>query len=319
MQPQADPPIIFPPYGGMDHTFGTPSQLPEPKPTFQPASAWPVWMDKIVKVLNECLWPSWDHANRTWAASATNGPHMAAITRADFEIFAAMGVERGLDERPKSPNAGADLPTHRVLFQIEDSGSGHPLFKQIGSYYGRYDTTLKKEVADLMPSSLIKNADRIFPANARIKFLLQRPRPYQMSLLMPGIPPFPYLRATTALSPSACSGHTLYGLIGVAGVVDDWIDECVKLTQSNHECLQQFAVDIGDRRVMAGVHYPGDNLSSWIIALAMSDYLFRPHVRHWIREAIERSAVYQLVKAAGGPYTKALQKLDEIATNGFPV
>ncbi len=38
--------------------------------------------------------------------------------------------------------------------------------------------------------------------------------------------------------------------------------------------LQQFAVDIGDRRVFAGVHYPSDNISSWYAALRIIPHIF---------------------------------------------
>jgi hypothetical protein len=59
--------------------------------------------------------------------------------------------------------------------------------------------------------------------------------------------------------------------------------------------LQQFTVDIGDRRVFAGVHYPSDNLSSWYTALKLLPHVIDPSalasVRKFLWEAISLKSI----------------------------
>lgn len=79
------------------------------------------------------------------------------------------------------------------------------------------------------------------------------------------------------------------------------------------EALEQFGVDIGDRRVFAGVHYPSDNLSSWILALRLGREVFAdPRVWLFLAEAIQkRSAVYQtLVSSGKSAYSDALGEVN---------
>jgi hypothetical protein len=65
--------------------------------------------------------------------------------------------------------------------------------------------------------------------------------------------------------------------------------------------LAQYMVDIGDRRVFAGVHYPSDNIASWIMALSLMPEVYADPVRieGFVRKAIfERSRVFQMISAA---------------------
>lgn len=62
------------------------------------------------------------------------------------------------------------------------------------------------------------------------------------------------------------SGHSLQGLLMTAGAVDMALSEGIELQEPDIQGLEQFAVDVGDRRVWAGIHYPSDNIASWIVA-----------------------------------------------------
>ena len=81
------------------------------------------------------------------------------------------------------------------------------------------------------------------------------------------------------------------------------------------EAIEQYATDIGDRRVMAGLHYPSDNLCSWLITLRMANHVFRdPGVKSHLWSAIQRGYVYRLVRAEvtrnpRSPYAPAMAEL----------
>ena len=83
---------------------------------------------------------------------------------------------------------------------------------------------------------------------------------------------FRYHEAVTSLSPSMCSGHCLQSSVCVGGSIEAAIG-VLNLTPEVKAALGQWAVDIGDRRVFAGVHFPSDNLCSWITFLRMADYV----------------------------------------------
>jgi len=147
-----------------------------------------------------------------------------------------------------------------------------------------------------------------------IKALLQRPRPYQAALMI-GYPHFINEVTQTGLTPSACGGHCVQGVLGIGGVYEYFIQSGVDLQEKSQDSLKLYAVDIGDRRVMAGIHYPSDNLSSWILFMNLADRVYRnPKIKCWIWHAIRhRSFVYQTIlkfvaKNGATPEGKALQR-----------
>ena len=94
------------------------------------------------------------------------------------------------------------------------------------------------------------------------------------------------------------SGHALEGVMAGCAV---FAGLETSLTPDAMRALQQWTVDIGDRRVMAGVHYPTDSFASWIVALDMADRVFPggsvKSVRRFLAAAIrERSHVYAYMK-----------------------
>jgi len=114
---------------------------------------------------------------------------------------------------------------------------------------------------------------------------------------MLGYPSYVYEVAIRGLTPSSCSAHCIQGLIGIGGVFEYFNSSGVSLDNSNLKCLKQVAVDIGDRRVMAGVHYPSDNLCSWVVLMSLADHVYRnTDVKGFLWDAIENhSWVYQSI------------------------
>src|ERR1035441_7397329 len=131
----------------------------------------------------------------------------------------------------------------RDWFRQED-GSG--IFDSSSYYLGVADDQVKA-FANLCWAS---DDNKQTPVSYRAQRRLQRPRAMQMALRWRRLQ-FEWEEATPSLTPSMCSGHCLQGLLGVGAVIE-------RLIQDGHlddmgAALSRWAVDIGDRRVMAGV------------------------------------------------------------------
>src|SRR5262249_22492778 len=89
--------------------------------------------------------------------------------------------------------------------------------------------------------------------------------------------------------------------------------------------LQQYAVDIGDRRVMAGVHYPGDSLASFIVAMSQACQLYKNGLevkRHLWAAIRDQSFIYDRILnfTPAEVYAPALAALHALAPSmtGYP-
>jgi hypothetical protein len=113
------------------------------------------------------------------------------------------------------------------------------------------------------------------------------------------------------------SGHSLQGLIGVGAVMEQILQSGIPFNSDSWTALSQYAVDIGDRRVFAGIHYPSDNLSSWIVLMRLANFIYRSHeVKSKLWSAItERSLVYRLIDNQKGTsvYSAPLKLLRQLA------
>jgi len=76
----------------------------------------------------------------------------------------------------------------------------------------------------------------------------------------------------TGTHPSLISGHSIQGILLSRMVLEFWLqnNEIEKFDKNDIQIksLAQYAVNFGDRRVFAGVHYPSDNNASWFVALS---------------------------------------------------
>ena len=83
-------------------------------------------------------------------------------------------------------------------------------------------------------------------------------------------------------------------------LVDKLLSQGVAPNKIRLKDYGQYAVDFGDRRVFAGVHYPSDNLASWVAVLRLIPWVFSQNggfLVDFIRTAIiEQSAVYRLMQ-----------------------
>ena len=204
--------------------------------------------------------------------------------------------------------------TNRSMFETEDPSGGTP--GTLIAAYSSFPYRIAEKIPRIMAASLDAKAA---PAAPQLKSIIERPRPYQTALLL-GISNYLWLRATSADSPSMVCGHCYEGAQMVGGLMERLLAEGEDLNDSQWEALQQYAVDMGDRRVMAGVHYPSDNLSSWLMVMRLANHVFayqEVKVRLW-HAISQQSQVFRAVRQAsytdeGAVYRPVLEEIEKAA------
>jgi hypothetical protein len=310
--------ITLPPYGLFSNTYLAKIAREPVPPAWRLSTgaapdrerAWAMWRDAVADEIVADLWPRFDPVTATWRPD--DPQRQLALTTADLDLLLEMQAVRPLlfDQPPDSPRASANAPNHRVLFRYEDGD------RPLGSYHAVYDHSLPSRLLDELPK-LLQEAlgTHIGSASLQFKQQFQRPRAYQASLML-GRTEFHYELGLTSMTSAMSSGHALQGcLLGLAAAAA-WRRSGLSLDDESYVALQQYAVDIGDRRVLAGIHYPSDNLASWWIALRMTAAISDDHAdANFVQSAIiERSFVFRLVRArAEGrpdhPYARSLQRI----------
>jgi hypothetical protein len=276
---------------------------PTGKPTLR---EWEHWRHDTIRPLSQMLWPIYKPG-----VSRRSANRIAALNDTDFMLLSSL--RRHFDQ-PISSRYPTTI-THSVLFSEEDDNN-----IGFGSHYERYDPQLAFELRKELPGLLQKGYhQKVGTLALQIKEKLQRPRAYQVAFIQ-SRPDFTNQPAATADTPSMCSGHCLQA--SMAG--GQFFDEAgPHMSQSSIEILQQFTVDIGDRRVFAGVHYPSDNLASWWTALHLIPRVFtakrRNSVLKFLGDAITgKSLVFDAIRSQASsnkrsPYAKIVQKIEELS------
>lgn len=306
--------IEFPPYGqfariyvsSVDPNSLAPNHWRPDCPKVERESSFLDWRNETVRIINRVLWPSWDAAESSWIEP--NIDRMKELTEADFEGFDTLNSEAALDGRPATPVSATSIPTHLQYFVDEDTS-------KLGARYFFYDPTLpaselERFVTDL-GESLVEKAGSI---SIQVKTIIQRPRAYQVAKIMGRTHRFEL--AETSMTSSMSSGHCFQGCLAAAGVYSAWLQRGFTPTDKQLAALGQFGVDVGDRRVFAGVHYPSDNLSSWIMDLRLIDEVCPDkRVGRFLADAItQQSRVFALIKQSGkGVYEDALGAVEALA------
>jgi len=271
------------------------------------------WMKDTFALVNTVLWPRYDPKRQVWIGEST--AFMKELMQTDLELMLDLqhppsGIEH-FRSVFKSLRRTLSLKSHWSLFRIED-GSG--IFDNFPLYCRDAPEDLKSEMSSLCFSG---DSDKQAPVNFRFKNSLQRPRPMQMAQRF-ALTNFLYEDAASSISPSMCSGHCLQGVLEVAAALERILDDELSLSEEQLLSIGQWGVDIGDRRVMAGIHYPGDNISSWLIFLRMSDFVFhQSYAPQVMAYAIRKlSFIYRELhrwkdSGRGAVYISALNALDQ--------
>jgi hypothetical protein len=290
--------VMFPPYGHMVQEYeadiadgGT-----APSDWRETAGDWLVWRSKVLDLLSTVLWPRYDYKTQAWVGPAAN--FMEELTSADFALL------RGLRSRLDTPAGLANPLTRFELFQFEDTTTvqlavnGIPGITLKAIELRSVERTLVEHMTGVVSQPILDGlvsryrqglGDKAGSLDLQLKQQLQRPRAYQMAVLM-NQDWFDHRWARTAVSPAMISGHCFQGSMG--GVAAFY--ELSKRTNDAKamDRLEQHTVGIGDQRVLAGVHYPSDNLSSWIVALLLCPLVCEDvKGRKMLWRAIERHSV----------------------------
>lgn len=300
----------FPPYGLMPDEWVANKEIEQPE-RFRNADGsapskeqWSAWLDEMAEELALFLWPQF--IGGEWHGTAT--AKMELLTRADL---AAMGP---LFDKLDQPVAGTTVK-HGSLFIAED-----PKPPNVAGFL---------HYAPGAPDKLVKHFDALLlegggavarPVSLNLKRRMQRPRPYQMALMIGPTSPLRYRAASSATSPALVSGHCIQGTMALANVVVKHEALYGKLDDAVLGLMQQYFIDTGDRRVFAAVHYPTDNLSSWYVALRLCCRVFdtpsqAARAREVLWQAIaQKSAVYLAMKRAladdaKSPFAEPLRRL----------
>lgn len=289
----------YQPYGALHHEHLREievGRLPELWQDGPQKNRFAEWSERMLDDLRNDLWPTWDRAGG-WHGDAES--QMDALTALDLSLMDPLLSQVG----SVIPNTVPEV-TQFEAFLAEDSRQG----RGPGAYLEAYWPALDPRATGYSPELFFRAGGRDLIGSVLVMHLknwLQRPRPYQVAMQQ-GIDPFRRLRAITADSPAMISGHCFEGIVAGSWVYKLLRGELHDLDwAAGTAYMQQWAADIGDRRVLANVHYPSDNIASWWVALSLFENLEAQGVeeiaglRDFARGAIRRSRVYQRLKASG--------------------
>lgn len=295
--------------------YGTPSQQLQSPSNSEPMRHWredrPAFDDFIKKVgdvIETWIWPSYNKTSGEWEGQSAQTA--LKMTEAELNISVEEMQKVGLLFR------NADTPHHKLPllkkshkwhYEVEDlivsRGQRVSEFEGNASLFPMsnfvyYDNSV---VPDAMREHFISGAANKYQGTFQLKLRFQRPRPQQMAYML-NIDDFRWYQARsythTGNHPALISGHCAQGLLISASLLERRLDQ-EKETDIDVESLAQFSVDFGDRRVFAGVHYPTDNVASWITVLRLCDNVFEngKYFKEFFAKAItQKSTVFKIIQ-----------------------
>lgn len=300
--------LIFQPYGvipreykakGLDREIVMKAWKPK-LPQDQRQATFNAWQQQRLDEFVATLWPRFDFEKREWVGDARSFAEDLTKIEVDVMIETLMGTDHILNTYPSSPLAIDGIENHLKHYEYEDQ-SPHPP----GMSYRQYDRTLGEDEEKVFLETMIKaiSAGKSIGKKAAghfwFKFNMQRPRPLHAAMVFQRETNFVSELSQRGQHPSIVSGHCFQGTMMACAVLENWLITNPNLTQERIESLAQYMVDFGDRRVFGGVHYPTDNVASWVLALSLIPEVFDDSqpILDFVRSAvINRSKVYTLIK-----------------------
>lgn len=246
------------------------------------------------------LWPRFDFQQRQWVGPAKAFAEALTEIEIDAMIDAFMGPSTTLKATPTSPLAAQDIENHLEHYKYEDQAPNPP-----GVNYRQYDRTLTtaedKDFKEIMIRAISagrtigeKSAGHFFFKNQ-----MQRPRPLHAAIVFRREDDFVSELSQRGQHPSIVSGHCFQGTMMACAVLEQWMNSGSQPAPERVASLAQYMVDFGDRRVFAGVHYPTDNVASWVLAISLIPEVFEnpQPILGFLRDAVtSRSTVFQLIR-----------------------
>lgn len=285
-----------PPYGFMARDFEVELAYRAAPGAWPRASDYEGWVSAEAQLLADTAWPVWHRGSGKWVGKARDAA--LALTRADMGLMVALG-ERHF--RVNSRHRGG-RNTHEFWFNLEDNLFGNWPERYAAAFSGSSMTL------DDLAAAFGSGGTGLFCGSIHwiLKDELQRPRPHQFAAWL-ATPRPAVQRSWSAWSPSAICGHAFQALMGCCCVHG----RNFPLSPADELELLRFAVDMGDRRVYAAVHYPSDNAMSWRVALDALKVMKVPQATiAFASQAIRESEVY-LAMAASPSHAACVRMVDD--------
>lgn len=310
----------LPPYGWLP-TLATINDTP-PADWQGSQADFVTWRAGMLTLIQQRIWPVCDLGAKTWVGDAA--AFLREITLADLAILKAISADgpmKLLNRLPESPLRHLGCPLHQAFYDAEDGGTAIADPRRMYDRQSNADTFLTP-IGDLFTRGRARKST--LGVIYWFKRALQRPRPFQCGLLLDI--EIKHEGAKSGLHPATISGHCFQGMASLAGIAERLLLDRTAVSEEQWSWIRRICADFGDRRVMAGVHFPSDNLASWIVMLDLSQHVVDgavlTEVKRQMSEAIRTSEIYQRivgsVQAGGSPYGAALQALQDRMVSGPP-
>jgi hypothetical protein len=307
----------FPPYGFMIEEWRTliVGNGSAPSDWVRRPEEWLPWREGMLDLIADKLWPRYDLHAAAWTGRAT--ALMESLTIADFELLQILRRRIGDDvPLPDGPLGNkylfriedeADVVDASTKFQIDRSADATLYQYLIGCLSDRQARALSSNYI----AEMAKKAGNV---DLEMKVFLQRPRAYQIAYML-NQNWFSHNHAKSAVTPAMISGHCFEACMG--GLAAAQKARLLGFPQVALELIARHTIDVGDRRVFAGVHYPSDNLASWIVALQLAELVgCTGGERQWLLDSIRQySEVFGLISEhvdanKMSPFAEAFNYLD---------
>ncbi|WP_282127122.1 phosphatase PAP2 family protein [Roseobacter litoralis] len=255
------------------------------------------WRDQVRMDLSNVICPflsrSGGGQRPTWDGIPIAGAEK--IIKAELDVIIQNFQGSAPTIRDQAPVVGAPEfgSTQLEQFLVEDNPS-QPAAINLRDYVSKLSQEQFENTRAVVDDAY---SSKKLPGLFWFKNEFMRVRPHQAALIL-GREDFVNFPALSARHSSFYSGHCLEGIIFSAAIEEYWRSSSVGYSSVQFDELAQYAVDFGDRRVFAGVHYPSDNIGSWIISLRLAKYIFSDsgQTLAFIRRAIiDKSAVYDVI------------------------
>jgi hypothetical protein len=281
------------------------------------------WREGMLTLIQEKIWPVSDPAVKSWVGNSA--AFLREITLADLRILHAISADgplKLLNQLPASPLRHLGCPLHQAFYDAEDGGTAIADPRKMYDRQSDADTFLTP-IGDLFSRG--RGRKSTLGMIYWLKRALQRPRPFQCGLWLDVS--IKHEGARSGLHPAMISGHCLQGMASLAGIAERLLMDRAAVSQEQWSWIRRICADFGDRRVMAGVHFPSDNLASWIVMLDLCQHVVDgtvlTGVKQQISEAIRTSEIYRRIiidmQAGGSHYGPAVGALHDRMVSGLPV
>ncbi|MEM8579644.1 MAG: hypothetical protein AAF922_11525 [Pseudomonadota bacterium] len=264
------------------------------------------WRNKQLAFIKDAFFPEntpggksmWDGAAAKFASEVTKKELAIMVEELGFSHDAATALQNSVLHQ--TPSFGASQNAHLHHYVVEDD-----ITVPAGENFLEYDPSLTQEEHTEMKklaAAALGEAGQVPTKGAGLfwfKFRLVRPRPFQAAHWF-ATPNFTCEIANTGFHSSAPSGHCLQGILLGCAVLEGWIAEGFDMSSNPNRvrALAQYMIDWGDRRILAGVHYPTDNVISWWLTMQLVPEIFSNPtlISQFVSYAIqEHSEIYRIV------------------------